>query len=135
MNERRILVADDDFSLLLLLEIVLRNEGYEVDSCGNGEDALFLFDPARHGLLFLDYRMPRMTGLEVIRRLREAGHPVPAILASADMTPELSAEAEALGNVKALLKPLQRGELRAALQSLERRPPPGPGSACSPGSR
>ena len=71
MNERRILVADDDKDAVLLLTMLLEQEGYEVRGVHHGTevlDAVFNFAP---DVVLLDIGMPKMSGYDVARTLRE----------------------------------------------------------------
>ena len=70
MNERRVLVADDDKDAVLILTALLRHEGYEVRGVHRGAevlDAVFNFAP---DVVLLDIGMPGLDGYEVARRLR-----------------------------------------------------------------
>ena len=82
MNERRILVADDDTDAVLSLTALLRDEGYEVRGVHRGGEvlqAIFQFAP---DVVLLDISMPQMTGYEVARALRERfGSARPALIA------------------------------------------------------
>lgn len=81
----RILVADDSETILLLLRTRLEIEGHEVETAADGEDvvAAVLRDPDNHDLLLLDAMMPRKSGIEALRELRERGVETPALIVSA----------------------------------------------------
>ena len=66
----RILVVDDDPSLVMVIEATLQDEGFHVSSAPNGEAALALAPEIRPDLVLLDIMMPKLDGLEVCRRLR-----------------------------------------------------------------
>jgi CheY-like chemotaxis protein len=87
MNERRILVADDDKDAVLALTMLLEHEGYEVRGVHHGTevlDAVFSFAP---DVVLLDIGMPQMSGYEVARKLRERyGSARPALIAVTAMT-------------------------------------------------
>jgi len=78
----RILVADDDLNVRLLTRRCLETEGMEVLEAADGEVALELFLKERPDLVFLDVTMPRMSGLEVCRRIRATpqGESVPVMI-------------------------------------------------------
>lgn len=82
MNERRILVADDDRDTVLSLTALLRQEGYEVRGVHRGSEvlqAVFNFAP---DVVLLDIGMPLMSGYDVARTLRERyGSARPALIA------------------------------------------------------
>lgn len=73
-NEKspRVLVADDDPTIILLLEHVLEGLGWEFDSADNGTAAWESWQSKRQPLIVLDIDMPGMDGLEICRRLRQA---------------------------------------------------------------
>lgn len=66
-----ILVVDDDPDIVQILKLTLKSRGYDVSTAGDGEEGLRMIRAARPDLLLLDLMMPRMSGLEVVRRLRE----------------------------------------------------------------
>ncbi len=66
-----VLVADDDPAVITLLETVLRNDDWECHFAANGRQALIMERRLRPDLLVLDIEMPFMTGLELLRRIRE----------------------------------------------------------------
>ena len=68
----RILVVDDEQAIADLIAIHLRNEGYEVTTVYDGEEALCLVAETGFDLLILDIMMPGMDGLEICRRVRES---------------------------------------------------------------
>ena len=96
-----ILVVDDEEELRAMLELVLSSHGLRVEVATSGEEALERCETngAPFDVVVLDHRMPRLTGAEVARRLRESGYPSPIILFSAYLDPQLRAECESLGVV------------------------------------
>ena len=68
---KRILIVDDVEDNLFLLEAILTEEGYEVDSAKNGKEALAKIEASPPDLVLLDAMMPGMDGYEVTRRIRE----------------------------------------------------------------
>src|SRR5215469_15992186 len=79
-----LLLVDDDDLFRESLGLNLIDEGYEVTSLGNGRDALaYLEGGGAADVVLLDWRMPNLTGLEVLRRLRHAGITVPVIFLTA----------------------------------------------------
>ncbi len=82
-EQKKILVVDDEESIHLLYREELEEEGYEVHSAMNGEEALKLFDDIKPDLVILDINMPGMDGIEVLRQIKEKKPSVPVILSSA----------------------------------------------------
>ena len=79
-----LLLVDDDDLFRESLSLNLIDEGYQVTSFGNGRDALaYLDDGGAADVMLLDWRMPNLTGLEVLRRLRRAGVAIPVIFLTA----------------------------------------------------
>lgn len=71
MGKRRILAVDDEPNILLSLEFILEEEGYEVHTARDGDEALAVASSTRPDLILLDVAMPRKDGYEVCRLLRE----------------------------------------------------------------
>lgn len=72
MNRETILVVDDDEDVLGLIEKHLSHRGYEVITAYDGEQALRLLERVRFDLVITDLKMPRMDGMEVLRRVKAA---------------------------------------------------------------
>ena len=79
----RVLVAEDDEGLRSVLERGLRESGYAVDAVGDGELALRYLDTYEYEVAILDWRMPKVSGLEVIQRLRRRGSALPVLMLTA----------------------------------------------------
>ena len=77
----RILIAEDERDLNSILTKKLTADGYSVDACFDGEEALHCLSVAEYDAVILDVMMPKADGFEVLRRLRQAGEndarPVP----------------------------------------------------------
>jgi DNA-binding response OmpR family regulator len=67
---QRILIAEDDPNIVISLEFLLREAGYDVAVAGNGSDALHLIETLRPDLVVLDVMLPFVDGFEVCRRIR-----------------------------------------------------------------
>jgi DNA-binding response OmpR family regulator len=116
-----VLLAEDDPDLSDLVGHVLRAEGYEVDVARDGEEALERFSERRPDLVILDVMMPRLTGFEVLGRLRaleEEGRPVPVLILSARTSQDDIVKGFALGVSDYVTKPFMIGELRARVRAL-----------------
>ncbi|HSS78511.1 MAG TPA: response regulator [Thermoanaerobaculia bacterium] len=69
--KRRVLIVDDEPNIVLSLEFLLRQQGYEVSVARDGEEALAAAEERRLDLVVLDVMLPGLDGFEVCRRLRE----------------------------------------------------------------
>ncbi|WP_066059415.1 response regulator transcription factor [Robertmurraya korlensis] len=80
---RRILLAEDEEVLRMLVVDTLEEDEYEVDEASDGTEAVELFEKNRYDLLVLDYMMPGLTGLEVIHHVRQKNKDVKILMLSA----------------------------------------------------
>ncbi|HJV86074.1 MAG TPA: response regulator [Noviherbaspirillum sp.] len=83
LQETTVLVADDDDEFRQALAEIIALEGWHVWEASDGEEALVCASKVKPDVVVLDHRMPRLTGAEVIRRLRDSGNRVPVVLVSA----------------------------------------------------
>jgi CheY-like chemotaxis protein len=105
----RVLVVDDDPSILDTVTSILSTEGYQVKSAGGGEEALTLVTAWRPTLVLLDMRMPVMDGWAVAKAMREAGSNVPiVVMTAAENAKRWADEIDAAGH---LAKPFDLDEL------------------------
>ena len=70
MPDKKILVVDDEPHVITTLTFVLRKEGYEVSSAGDGEEAMAKVRESKPNLMFLDVMMPKKNGYEVCQELK-----------------------------------------------------------------
>jgi DNA-binding response OmpR family regulator len=117
----RVLVVDDDSSIREALDRALRLEGFAVSSCPDGSAALAAMEGAPPHVMVLDVVMPGLSGVEVIRRLRDGGNDLPICVLSA--RDEVADRVEGLraGADDYLVKPFELEELVARLHALLRR--------------
>lgn len=117
------LVVEDDEEIADVLRRSLRNEGYDVRTCGDGVEALDLAGAFAPDLVVLDLGLPRMDGVEVCRRLR-AESDVPILILTARAETEDRVGGLDSGADDYLVKPFDRNELLARIRALLRRRPP-----------
>ena len=117
----RILVVDDEPAVRTSLERALSLEGYNVDLAADGAEALDRLAAAPPDAVVLDVNMPRLDGLEVCRRLRQAGDRTPVLMLTARDAVDDRVEGLDAGADDYLVKPFALRELRARLRALLRR--------------
>jgi DNA-binding response OmpR family regulator len=83
MGKKHILLVDDEEGIRLLYREEFEEEGYDVATASNGEEALEKFSQESPDLVILDINMPGMNGIEVLRRMKEINPELPVILSSA----------------------------------------------------
>ena len=121
-NGRRILVVDDDASLAEMLQLVLRQEGFDTTWCATGDAALDAFRSAQFDLVLLDLMLPGLDGVAVCRRIRaDSGVPIVMLTAKSD-TGDVVDGLEA-GADDYIAKPFKPRELVARIWTRLRRPP------------
>ena len=111
----RVLVVDDDPATVELLQEFLVGKGYEVSTAGDGAEALRKVKEERPHLILLDIQMPRMDGLEVLRRLREIDKEVSVIMVTGVNEEAIGRQAMALGAFDYIVKPLDLPYLEQSL--------------------
>jgi two-component system, OmpR family, response regulator MprA len=119
----RVLVVEDDAEIADVLRRTLRQEGHEVRSAGDGVEALAVAEEFIPDLVVLDLGLPKLDGVEVLRRLR-AESDVPILILTARTETEDRVEGLDTGADDYLVKPFERQELLARMRALMRRRPP-----------
>lgn len=116
----RVLIIDDDINLTGVLEVVLREAGYEVLSTNSGNHGVELTLPSDPDVIILDLIMPEMDGWATCREIRKISQ-VPILVLSVINKPELIAQALDEGADDYLVKPVPSSVLLARLKTLARR--------------
>ncbi|RYE72461.1 MAG: response regulator, partial [Oxalobacteraceae bacterium] len=117
----RILLAEDDSVLADGLTRSLRQSGYAIDCVKNGQDADTALSTQEFDLLILDLGLPKMSGLEVLRRLRARASLLPVLILTAADSVEQRVEGLDLGADDYMAKPFALSELEARVRALTRR--------------
>jgi DNA-binding response OmpR family regulator len=107
-----ILIVDDEPNVRLMLQTALESVGYHVMQAENGEAALKRLGDSEVDMILLDLQMPRMSGMELLRRLRAARDPTPVVFLSAHGSIPDAVEAMKLGAIDFLTKPITPDALR-----------------------
>ena len=101
-----VVVVDDDEAVRDSLRFLLETAGFDVDTFASAGDFLAASYRDRRLCLLLDQHMPRMTGLDMLQRLRDSGWDLPVALMTGSPSDELSRRAHELGVLEVLEKPL-----------------------------
>ena len=104
-NSRRILLVDDDRGLSLALSTLLKDVGHDVETAGDGPDALALLRERAFDIVLLDIGLPTMSGLDVLAQARALAKPPLVIMMTADDTPETVLESVRRQAFRYLRKP------------------------------
>jgi DNA-binding response OmpR family regulator len=122
-----IVAADDDEDILSLVAFRLGRAGHEVVTARDGEEALGLVQSRAPDLVILDVRMPKMTGIDVVRALRqvEATKTVPVILLTASVQEESVKDGFDAGADDYIKKPFSPQELVTRVETILKRGKPG----------
>jgi two-component system, cell cycle sensor histidine kinase and response regulator CckA len=115
---QRILVVDDDISIRQLSTEMLIRSGYEVDAAADGAAGWKALQGKPYDLLITDNFMPKVTGIEMVKKLHAAGMKLPVIMATAMLPQEEFVLHPWLQAVTTLLKPFRAVELLAAVQKI-----------------
>jgi DNA-binding response OmpR family regulator len=119
-NRPLVLVADDQPEITKLVAMSLEAEGFRVLAANDGAEALAHLADSNPDVLLLDIVMPGMSGIEVLREVREH-HPVPVILLSARSSTASVSEGLDLGADDYVTKPFHPAELGARVRAVMRR--------------
>ena len=118
----RILIAEDEANLRLVLQKELERLGYRVQAAPDGEAALRKLEESNVDVLLCDINMPRIDGMEVLRRVHQRPNPPEVIMLTGQATVETAVEAMKLGAYDYLTKPYSITELDVRVkQAAEKR--------------
>jgi len=110
-TKKRILVIDNEEGICRMVEAVLTDRGYEVATCTSPVAAVEQFAPGRWDLVITDVKMPGLSGLEVLQKVKEKDPAVPVVMITAYATVEMSIQALRRGAYDMLTKPFEPEEL------------------------
>lgn len=114
----RILLVEDEAPLRETLAARLKREGYAVDTASDGEEAMFLGKEVPFDVAIIDLGLPKMTGLELIQKLRSLGQKYPILILTARSSWQDKVEGLKTGADDYLVKPFAGAELLARCQAL-----------------
>jgi DNA-binding response OmpR family regulator len=117
----RILVVDDDPIGSRLVQFLLSEQGYQVDTVDNARGALAMVERQPPDLMLLDVNLPQLSGFEIYQRLRERNYDIPAIFVTAKDELEDRLQGLRMGADDYICKPFQPAELTARVEAVLRR--------------
>lgn len=123
MNNRKILIVDDDDNICQLITLYLVKEGYGTSICHNGKDAIRMIKDNMYDLVLLDVMMPEMDGYETLTELRKFSD-IPIIMVSAKGEPMDKISALDYGADDYVTKPFEPQELMSRIKAIFRRSQP-----------
>lgn len=115
-------MIEDDLDLQKAVAYALESEGYTVDACAEGDDGLRWMLENAHDLVLLDRMLPRLDGMTILRKAREAGVATPVLMVTALDKVEDLVEGLDHGADDYMVKPFALPELLARVRAMSRRP-------------
>ncbi len=117
----QILIVEDESQLSKTLSRNFVEEGYQSTAANNGEEALQFINNQKFDVILLDWKMPRMNGIDFLKNLRDSGNDTPVILLTALSRIANKVEAFELGADDYITKPFSFDELHARVKAVIRR--------------
>jgi two-component system response regulator PilR (NtrC family) len=112
----RVLVVDDELSMREFLEILLKKEGYSVDTAPNGEEAIKKLEGGTYDLVLCDIMMPKVDGMAVLKHVKDLDTEVMVIMITAFASTESAVEAMKIGAYDYITKPFQVDEIKLVIK-------------------
>jgi DNA-binding NtrC family response regulator len=114
----RMLIVEDEPILRVTIADAMRKEGWEVSVAEDGAEGLVLFDRMEHDLVLADLMMPKMGGLEVLRRIKETSPDTTVVILTAHATVDRAVEAMRAGAADFITKPFSMEQLKVRLSNV-----------------
>lgn len=121
MIPKRILIIDDEESFRHMLSVILKREGFDVETVANGEEGLEKISTSTFDQILCDIRMPRMDGLEFLKETQKLGLESTIIMMSAYGTVDTAIEAMKMGAYDYISKPFKPDEIILTLKKADER--------------
>ena len=115
-GESRVIVVDDDHQICEAIRAVLEDDGRAVDTYASCEAFLDAFHPDKSECLLIDAYLPGLSGLELLEKLRDEGHHLPAIMITGNADVPMAVMAMKAGALDFIEKPIGREELLASIE-------------------
>lgn len=120
--KKRILLVEDETKLREQLNEILERHGYQVDQASDGMEGLYLAQKFNFDVAVIDLGLPKVPGLDVVKKIREEGREYPVLILTARADWQDKVDGLAAGADDYLVKPFHVQELLARLEALIRRP-------------
>ncbi len=114
----KVLVVDDEEDIIEVIQDRLEAYGFTVSTAGTGLQALKKLSMEKFDGIFLDIRMPEMSGIEALEEIRKNGLTIPVIILTSSSTKDVALEAMAKGANDYLLKPFEWEELKVKIEKI-----------------
>ncbi len=112
MPKGKILVVDDEIKMRRVLQMILQKEGYEIVTSKDGREALQKVEEENFDLVLTDMKMPGLSGIDLLKKIRESDEEIPVIMITAYGTVETAVKAMKEGAYDYLLKPFEKDEMK-----------------------
>jgi len=112
MPKGKILVVDDEIKMRRVLQMILQKEGYEIVTSKDGREALQKVEEENFDLVLTDMKMPGLSGIDLLKKIRESDKEIPVIMITAYGTVETAVKAMKEGAYDYLLKPFEKDEMK-----------------------
>src|SRR5215831_4395449 len=119
-ERKQILVVDDEPNLRRVLSAQLERDGYDVHTSEDGEQALALLTEHHIDLVITDLRMPKLDGMELLRRISALEDPMPVVMITAHGTVDTAVEALKMGAFDYITKPFDQEDVRTIVRKAVR---------------
>jgi CheY-like chemotaxis protein len=116
MRKIRILWTDDEIEVLKPHILFLREKGYNIDTCSNGNDTLDLVKQNPYDLIFLDEHMPGLSGIETLRQIKEIRPEIPVVMITKSEEEDIMEAAIGTEIADYLIKPVKPNQILLALK-------------------
>ncbi|SDC25698.1 response regulator [Geotoga petraea] len=116
---KKILIADDTKNIRNLLVLGMKNKGYDVEEAIDGEEALRKINHNKYDLIFLDIKMPKISGTKILKEMRNKDDHTDVVIMTAYGTVKNAIECTKLGTVAYIQKPFTFERLENTLKNME----------------
>ena len=112
----KILIVDDEQTVCYSLGQALAGQGYDIEAAESGEEALRKIEAGTYGVVICDLMMPGLSGLDLLKNLRDRDSKTPVVLVTVYPTSRAAAEASKLGAFDFLMKPFTPEDIRGVVR-------------------